>query len=584
MLKTLTLQNFRGFERHELPLREMTVVVGRNNAGKSTVVEALRLISIVVSRYRRLQFHPGPDWCPAGRISYGVRPSLRNTEINFQGMFHHYDEPPGIITAEFAGGQTVTVYIADAEKFHAVIRDGEGRIVKTQAGARALNLPTVSIMPQVGPVQKREIILGEDYVRSAVSSSLAPLHFRNQLLVFSESMRLFKAIVKETWPGVSIDGLISARRRLNPEIELHLEVRNEDFVGEIGLMGHGLQMWLQTIWFLALSKDAQTVILDEPDVYMHPDLQRRIIRFLRNRHPQCIITTHSVEILSEVRPEEVLVVERRRTKSRFADSLPAVQVLINSVGSMHNISFARLWRSRRLILVEGDDLGFLKAFQDLLFPESSEPIDALPSMPIGGWGGWQYAVGSAMLLQNEAGESITTYCLLDSDYHSPEEIHERLRQAEERNVQLHIWSRKEIENYMLSSTLIQRVIAKSLSKRTASPTEEEVRDKLREIAEGLRDEVLDGLATEISARNRKLTFGTVNKRARERVQEVCDQKGDFLSLIPGKAAISRLSQWSQSEFGVQISPLKLARQIHRAELATEVQSVMTAIEMLQHFD
>ncbi len=106
--------------------------------------------------------------------------------------------------------------------------------------------------------------------------------------------------------------MIKTRDGLKPDSELHLEVRNEDFVGEIGLMGHGLQMWLQTMWFLALSKDAQTVILDEPDVYMHPDLQRRIIRFLRNRHPQCIITTHSVEILSEVRPEEILVVERRR--------------------------------------------------------------------------------------------------------------------------------------------------------------------------------------------------------------------------------------------------------------------------------
>ncbi|PYS69901.1 MAG: hypothetical protein DMF73_13950 [Acidobacteria bacterium] len=43
MLTKLILRNFRGFENHELPLRETTVIVGRNNAGKSTVVEALRL-------------------------------------------------------------------------------------------------------------------------------------------------------------------------------------------------------------------------------------------------------------------------------------------------------------------------------------------------------------------------------------------------------------------------------------------------------------------------------------------------------------------------------------------------------------
>jgi hypothetical protein len=35
-------------------------------------------------------------------------------------------------------------------------------------------------------------------------------------------------------------------------------------------------MWLQTIWFLTRAKDHETVILDEPDVYMHADLQRRL--------------------------------------------------------------------------------------------------------------------------------------------------------------------------------------------------------------------------------------------------------------------------------------------------------------------
>ncbi len=179
------LQNFRGFERHELPLREMTIIVGRNNAGKSTVVEALRLVSIVVSRYRRLTFFPGPEWCPAGRAGYGVRPSLRNTEINLQGMFHHYGEPPGIITAEFGNGQSVTVYLADEERIHAVIRDGRGRVVRSREEAKRIDLPTIGILPQVAPLQKREMVLSEDYVRSAVASPLAPLHFRNQLLVFA---------------------------------------------------------------------------------------------------------------------------------------------------------------------------------------------------------------------------------------------------------------------------------------------------------------------------------------------------------------------------------------------------------------
>jgi len=583
MLTKLTLQNFRGFEQHEIPLRPMTIVVGRNNAGKSTVVEALRLISIVVSRYRRLTFYPGPDWCGAGRVSYGVRPSLRNTEVNFEGMFYHYGDPPGIVTAEFASGEAVTVYIADEERIHAVIRDGKGRIIRNRDEAKKVHLPSVAIMPQAMPVQKREIVLNEDYVRSAVSSPLAPSHFRNQLLVFDESLfNLFGEIVEQTWPGVLIVELTAAEN-FNPGSQLYLEVRNEDFVGEVGLMGHGLQMWLQTMWFLALSARTHTIILDEPDVYMHPDLQRRLIRFLRGRYPQCLITTHSVEILSEVNPDEVLVVDRRNRRSRFADSLPAVQRLVDNVGSIHNLNLARLWRARRLLLVEGDDIALLKAFQNVFFPESLQPIDALPSMPIGGWGGWNYAIGSAMLLENEAGESIITYCILDSDYHTQDEISERQTQAEARNVQLHIWSRKEIENFLLSASLIRRVLADSVSRRTAAPDEEEVESKLREIAETLRDEVILNLASEVQARERKLSVSSAINQAKERVNLIIKQEGNLISRIPGKTTISLLSQWSQAEFGVSLSAQKLARNIQRSELPIEVEEVISAIENSELF-
>ena len=70
-------------------------------------------------------------------------------------------------------------------------------------------------------------------------------------------------------------------------------------------------------------------------------------------------------------------------------------------------------------------------------------------MPIGGWSGWPYALGSAMFLRNAADERIRVYCLLDSDYHTPQQITARLAQAADAGVDLHIWKRKEIENYLL---------------------------------------------------------------------------------------------------------------------------------------
>ncbi|HZV35962.1 MAG TPA: AAA family ATPase [Verrucomicrobiae bacterium] len=44
MITEIKLFNFRGFESHSIPLKPVTIIVGKNNAGKSTIVEALRLI------------------------------------------------------------------------------------------------------------------------------------------------------------------------------------------------------------------------------------------------------------------------------------------------------------------------------------------------------------------------------------------------------------------------------------------------------------------------------------------------------------------------------------------------------------
>jgi len=50
MLRQLRMQNYRCFDDHTLLLEPNTVIVGRNNAGKSSVIEALRLVGAVVNR------------------------------------------------------------------------------------------------------------------------------------------------------------------------------------------------------------------------------------------------------------------------------------------------------------------------------------------------------------------------------------------------------------------------------------------------------------------------------------------------------------------------------------------------------
>ncbi|MDG6027441.1 MAG: ATP-dependent endonuclease [Candidatus Brocadia sp.] len=581
MISELRLQNFRCFSDHVVPFKRTSIVIGRNNAGKSTLVEALRLVAIVASRYKSLSYHDPIDLHDIPRREVGVSPSLKGLEFNFRSVFHRYRDPPAIITVIFDNDTSIKIYVIGDDKIHAVVYDSKGQIARSRSAANKIKIPQVEIMPQVAPVSREEGVLTDDYVKSAISSHLAPLHFRNQLRVLRGHFQAFKEMAEITWPALQIQELIC--ERTYPGDPIQLNVRDEDFVAEIGAMGHGLQMWLQTMWFLARSQRASTVILDEPDVYMHPDLQRRLIRFIKNKYPQVIVTTHSVEIMSEVDVDEILVIDKRRSRSRFAGTLPAVQKLIEHIGSVHNINLAKLWYSRRCILVEGKDIKLLSEVHNILYPESTDSLSSFPNMPIGGWGGWNYAVGSSMLLKNAGGQSIVVYCVLDSDYHTQEERENRMKEAEKAGVHLHIWSNKEIENYCLDPVVIQRTIQSRMSKKKPPPSVDEIKIKLETIIGDLKDIVFDALSTEILARDRRLGAGGANKKARELIEKAWESFGTKMAIVSGKEVFSRLSKWSQDEYNVSINALLAACNMKSHELPEEFVHVVDAIEKMEGF-
>jgi len=76
MLVSLRLMNFRCFDDHTIPFRARTVIIGRNNAGKSTVVEALRLVALIVERHKTASYKALPVWLDLLRGTRGIIPAL----------------------------------------------------------------------------------------------------------------------------------------------------------------------------------------------------------------------------------------------------------------------------------------------------------------------------------------------------------------------------------------------------------------------------------------------------------------------------------------------------------------------------
>ena len=556
----------------------MTIIVGRNNAGKSTIIEALRLISIVVSRYQSSNFSNVPEWLDIPKSNRGISPSLKNLGFNFKTVFHRYGQPPAIIKAIFDTKHTISIYIGPEGKIHAVIKNPNGKIINNKGKAKKVNLPKASTLPFVGPLSYEEKILTSEYVRSTMSTSLAPIHFRNELNLFYEYFNDFKKYTENSWPGLRIRELQGQGEFL--ENNLALMVQDGDFVAEIGWMGHGLQMWLQTMWFLTLRKENSTIILDEPDIYMHADLQRKLIRLLRNFEKQIIIATNSIEILSEVEPEEVLIIDRGKKESNFTTSLPAVQQVVNFIGGIHNLQLTRLWNSRQCVFVEGDDFSILKHLHDTLFPDNQQSLEEIPHISIGGWGGWNIAIGSSIFLKNSGGEEITPYCIFDSDYHTGDEIEKRFEQAERHKIQLHIWKKKEIENYLLIPEAIQRIIANNIPSGNLPPDVVDIANKVDDIANDLKIDSFDAIANEFLIQDRSGGVTTVNRKARQKIDDAWKTSEGRFSIVSGKNVMSKLSEWSNTKYNVSFSSTGIAKELLPREIPSEVINVITAIEKI----
>jgi hypothetical protein len=271
------------------------------------------------------------------------------------------------------------------------------------------------------------------------------------------------------------------------------------------------------------------------------------------------VATHSIEIMSEVEPDEVLVIDRKRARSSFAGKHPTVQRLLESIGSIHNIQLARLGAARRFLMVEGDDIAFLKRFQNTLFPDSQTPLDTIPHKSIGGWYGWERAVGCATFLNDAADEIIKPYCLLDSDYQTPDTIQKRQKSAASHGVQLHIWKRKEIENYLIVPTTILRVIQQGIKPLRPAPALEDVERKVDEIAEQLRMDTFNAMATAFLDDDRSAGVTGANKKADLRLSALWKQNPGKLAAVAGKEVIHKLSEWSNRTYGVSFNAIKLSR-------------------------
>lgn len=561
MLRKLIIKNFRCYEKSTITFNGTSILVGKNNAGKSTMIEALKIISSVTRKYRTARFIAPPEWV-SDVDSYGVSPNVENMNISDRGIFYLYGNPPAIIEAQFSNGTSIKAYVGEGLSIFALLFDENGEPIESSRMAKMVDIPIIEVLPQITAVLDTEKVLKKTTVDGNRYTRLASRNFRNQLFYYKEVFPAFKELVESTWEELQVKPLETVYTDDGPI--LHFFVRVRAFEAELGWMGHGLQMWIQTMWFISQCPSNAIVVLDEPDVYMHADLQRRLVRLITPMFSQLVIATHSLEIIEEAASDCIIPIDSNKRQIKPIGDESALSSLTEKLGSPLNIDLARLFISNRFVIWDGrnSDRVILSAFQSVLYPKDLHPIITYPKAYVDGWDDWDKCIAIAMVFSLNK-MPIELFCISNSGYHTLEEIQERNNEAHSKGINLHVWTKNEIDNYAININVILRYL--EAVSQTEKVDKQLVIGKIQEI---------------LSANYKKIEKRVRNTDGDEKdatIDETNYRLDEPLNIISGKSFFTALSAWTRKEYGVGISARQIVPYFLPSEVSEEIKSVIDSL-------
>ncbi len=563
MIKSIHLINYRCFENTTIQFKNISAIVGKNNAGKSSLIEALRIVAMSVRKCTHTTYKNLPKEFQCPLREQGFRLEVERLKIDLRGVVYRYEDVNAQIQALFENNVKIYIY-ANKSYVYAVLYDENGKCIRNKAAAMKAIDFRISILPQIGLIKEIEKRLAIETVDKDKETYLSSRHFRNEVYNYkSDYWDEFVKLAENTWSGLRINAI-----EYEPVSDiLALYICDADFYAEIGLMGSGLQMWLQIMWFLARTKENETVILDEPDVYMHPDLQRKLIRLVKRRYSQVIIATHSIEIISELDSTDIVTIDKKKRKMRYATDLRAVQKIIDGIGTVSNLALMRLGDARKCLFVEGKDLKIMTKIAEVILGNHVNSLETLPHVSLDGFHNLRETFGTSKLFHEETKGMIKCICILDSDYYPKDMIEKKYEEAHDNYLDLHIWKRKELENYILEPQVLFRLSQQSNDKY------EHFLKELEELVDTYEDRVFDQYAEHI-LKYRKIDVSTANAETRKYMKDMWTNLENKLALVGGKEFLRCLNNWFKQKFSLNLSISQIISEFQKDEFDNEIVEVI----------
>lgn len=581
-ISSVKFTNFKSLNNFSVSLQDTNILVGPNNAGKSTLLSAFRILDVAIKKAQRLKAEN--IHLPSGIWTYGHRIPTHQISVSLENVATDYNSEDSKIEFRLTNRNKLILYFPN-DGGCILYWENEGAAISTPGKFSKAFPIAIQVVPVLGPLEHEESYVKEDTVKDAQNTHRACRHFRNYWHYFSENWDQFSSMVSTTWPGMQIK---------RPELDvrnakLRMFVTENRIDREIYWAGFGFQIWCQLLTHLSRANESTLIVVDEPEIYLHPDIQRQLLGILRALHSDVLLATHSVEIIGEADPSEILIITKGKKSAARLKDVEGMQLALENLGSAQNITLTHLARTKKILFVEGmNDYKVIRRFAKNLGYSDLATGNDLTAFESGGFSSWGKIKSFAWGIKQTIDANLKLFAVYDRDYFCDEELEEIRKSLTSELSCAHIHERKEIENYFLNIDVLERVLDAQLSlkdKRSGKSTKKQrnIRDYLSEITQ--KEKIAcqsQYIAKRIAySKSNGLDVSTISQQAIESFERTWENLDARMKIVPGKSTIKLLREQVQTDYGVNLTDVQIIDEFGPSEIAADLIHLIHQLEQFR---
>ena len=301
-LKGITIEGFKKVNNINLPLSDLNILVGVNGSGKSSVLQATHLAVCLMRQVKALRnsgtatisindldYLPTEDYAELGNNErWGNTTTTPGSKVSFKFENENEDE----LNEEFKNPIISNVIFRSARNAGISARGEIPNMLHTIF--RDKNSFFSAYIPGISGIQNREEKKTRRVVMKACSFGDANAYLRNALdLLDGGELKII-----EDWLEEMIGQKIKINIVHNDEIDLFIKA--SVVIGgkshPLELLGMGYLQLIQIFCYVLLFKP-KVLLIDEPDIHLHPDVQEKLSgvlsRVASEEGFKVILSTHS---------------------------------------------------------------------------------------------------------------------------------------------------------------------------------------------------------------------------------------------------------------------------------------------------